>query len=351
MAPNRGVAIVATLFVVLFSLGAIALILRDYWIRSRAVAPPSKEPSGSLRRIRTLAMMIVAAAFLLALFVVRSQPVGRPRPAVGGPVAPVPLWVTVVPALVIVALVYVMLRRARGKETAAGGRAWIWILVVIGVALGTYSVQRRGPGQAPQGPDPGPAVIVLFSFLVLLICGALILVVWLRNRDPVTARAMKRAQDGDVDGAIRDLLEEIEIKGTTSNRANALGCLYLEKNHYREALERFAEAERLGYNSFVCRLNRAVALRKGGRTEEAVALYDELSREKSDEPLVAAMYCLALADAGRTDEAHDQYRRAQLPPPVVVPGQAHRDAFEALLRECRARMGETPLKSEGIHEL
>jgi flagellar basal body-associated protein FliL len=354
MAPNRGVAIVATLFVVLFSLGAIALILRDSWTRSRGGAPPPKESGGSLRRTRTLATMILVAAFILALFVVRSQPVGRPRPAVGGPVTPVPLWVTIVPSLFIVALVYAILRRARRKETSAvasGGRAWIWILVVIGVALAAYSTQRGGQGQAPQNLDPGLEFVVLFFFLVLLLCGALILVVWLKNRDAVTARAIKRAQDGDVDGALRDLLEVSEIKGVTAKRANALGCLYLEKKEYQEALERFAEAERLGYNSFVCRANRAVALRKSGRTEEAIALYDELSHEKPDEPAIAAMYCLALADTGQIEAAFEQYRRAQIPPPVAVPGEAHRVAFEAILRECRERLGEMPPKPEGLHEL
>jgi hypothetical protein len=354
MAPNRGVAIVATLFVVLFSLGAIALILRDSWKRSRGLAPPSKGPSGSLRRIRALAMMILVVAFFLALFIVRNRPAGRPHGVPVRPVASVPMWVTIVPALVIIALVYVFLRRARRNDPSAAGtgaRAWIWILLVIGVAVGTYSVQRGGPGRAPQNFGSGLEVFVLVPFLVLLLGVALILVVWLKNRDPVTDRALKRAQEGDVDGAIRDLLEVTEIKGVTANRANALGCLYLEKTQYQEALERFAEAERLGYNSLVCRANRAVALRKGGRTEEAIALYAELSQEKPDEPVIAAMYCLTLADAGRTEEASEQYRRAQIPPPSVVPGEAHRVAFEAILRECRERLGETPPKPEGLHEL
>jgi hypothetical protein len=354
MAPKQGVAIVAALFVVLFSLGAIALILRDYWTRSRRVAPPPKEASGSLRRIRTLALMIVVAAFFLALFVVRSQPVPRPRRAVAGPVAPVALWVTIVPTLFMAALVFMALRRARRIDPSAGGagrRAWFWFLLVIGVALATYSIKRGGPGQAPRNPDPGLEFVLLVFVLVLLLGGGLILVVWLRNRDPATNRAIKRMQEGDVDGALRDLLEVTEIKGVTANRANALGCLYLEKKEYREALERFAEAERLGYNSFACRFNRAVALRKGGRTEEAIALYDGLSREKPDEPVIAAMYCLALADAGQIEAASEQFRRAQIPPPVVVPGEAHRVAFEAILRECRERLGEMPPKPEGLHEL
>jgi tetratricopeptide (TPR) repeat protein len=254
---------------------------------------------------------------------------------------PPPLWVPIIPAVLVVAFVVFGIRKSwRSKEAGPRmSRAWAaFALAVIAFAVIAAVIASR-PG--PIGAAVNRAMLYLaFAPLVLLaLLLVLILVQWLKFRDPYANRAFVRAGEGDIDGAIRELVEVVEIRGQTGHRANALGVLTLQKGEYAKSLEWFGEAERLGYNAKVCRANRAVALRKMGRAEEAVELFQDLVSDASDDPTLAGLYCLALADVGRFNEARDQLLRAEALPQVVGQNRAHRTGFEKLIAECREKLG------------
>jgi tetratricopeptide (TPR) repeat protein len=191
---------------------------------------------------------------------------------------------------------------------------------------------------APKRVEPPPAEpaarISVLGFLWVVIIVILSKVAWqiLRNFDRGVRRAQKLAQQGDVDGAIADLREQIEDKAPTQNRVNTLGTFLLKRERWDEAALLFRKAEQIGKaNRGVCRANLGFALLIGGKPAEAIPVLEEAARIG---PQVLPMTCiiplhisLALADLKRWDEAEEQFRRAE-------------DAFRGLRGTTRAMLNE-----------
>lgn len=263
-------------------------------------------------------------------------------------------------ALLIVKLNDVIKQRGeRKREHRTKGRSvpssssWLWYVLIGVVALITFLIRPTGKvgPQAPSGASPwalfiAPAVLLGLFAVCLLIS-------WLRHRDPIIARALKRADGGDVDGAIGELRGGIETRGAKPNRLNALGCLYLQKDAPQDALGWFLEAEDRGGRRPVFQVNRAVALRKLGRLEESAAILGDVCSRVEKEPAFACLYCHVLADLGRRDEASDQLRRAEELIKVRMNPASIQRGREAAVQECRDRLGEKPKAPwvEGLEEL
>lgn len=345
MPQERSIALAASIYVSVFCIAAVALLLQDAWVRwkNRSGGPPRKPLTS--RAIPSWLTLTLVALLVVSLVYLQDHPLPRARRQ---PMPPPPLWVSIVPAVIIVGVILFGLRKSL-RSSAAGPRkqrGWAVFFVVVVVFAACSAVIASRPG--PMGAAVNRTMMYLaFSPLIFLI---LIVFLWLKSRDIATNRALVRARDGDVDGAIRDLLELIETRGPTGHRANALGALILETGDYGRALEWFGEAERLGYNGMVCRANRAVALRKMGRAAESAELLAGLVAEKPDDPTLAGLYSLSLAESGRPDEAREQLRRAQDLPQAAGQGRAHREGFEKLLDECRERLGK-PTGWDGAREI
>ena len=353
MPQDRTISLIASLYVVSFAVAAIAILLEGTWTRWRNQARGTSRKPLSSRELPRWLIWPLVALFFLALFYLQGHPLARARPLGARPPVPLPWWVPILPAIFVVAYVFILLRRQRTAgtgKTSGMQRVFMTIVLIAGALAVAFAVASEWAGRGRAADALILRFAVMLPILLFVVLGGMVLVLWLRHRDPIASHALSRAGEGDVDGAIRDLLDEAALKGQTAHRANALGTLYLEKEEYREALGRFDEAERLGYDRTVCRANRANALRKMGRVAEAAALFEELCAEKPDEPVLAGMYCLALADLGRMEEAREQLRRAELPPSTVVLGRAHREGVEKMLRECRERVGEQIPKPEGVDE-
>jgi predicted Zn-dependent protease len=177
-----------------------------------------------------------------------------------------------------------------------------------------------------------------------------------RGFDRGVRRAEKRAQAGDLDGAIEDLREQIEDKGPTQARANALGLLLMRREHWAEAAASFRKAEEIGEFKGVCLANLGLALLKGGKPAEALPVLQDAAHTG---PQVPAMTCvvglhtaLALAELSSWDEAHEQFRVA-----VEAAGglsKPQRAALEKEIEQCRQKLEQKPRekpKPEGLTEL
>ena len=243
-------------------------------------------------------------------------------------------------------------RESQGPHTPA----WLWLVLIGGFALifWQYVPNRPGPKPAPS-PTSWIWLVVFVATPIVIILAAVALQL-LRNFDPGVRRAEKRAAEGDVDGAIADLREQIEEKGPKQNRINALGILLMRRESWDEAAAMFRKAEEIGeINKGVCRANLGLALFKGGKPAEAIAVLEEAARIGPQAPalncVVNLHIALALAELRRWDEAEEQFRRRGDGP---RPEQAQARALEGDLAQCRQKLeqrsGEKP-KPEGLAEL
>jgi tetratricopeptide (TPR) repeat protein len=212
-----------------------------------------------------------------------------------------------------------------------------------------------------EGPNPPPAPTFRTSWLLwvalfFFICILAFAIPFIRNFDPRVRRANKRAVAGDLDGAIEDLRELIEDKGPTQARASALGLLLMQHEHWAEAAALFRKAEEIGGSKGWCQANLGLALLKGGKPAEAIPVLQEALQIGPKVPVMTCVVCLhtclALAELGRWDDAHAQFRAAE----EAAGGlrKAHRAAFAKDLEQCRQRLEQQPQdkpKPEGLAEL
>jgi tetratricopeptide (TPR) repeat protein len=207
-----------------------------------------------------------------------------------------------------------------GRQTTEGPAtpAWLWLLLIAGFGLIFW---RFVPKRA--GPNRPPAPVSLPPFWASIVVGvvgigilALLAWQWLRSLDPAVRRAEKRANEGDLDGAIAELREHIEEKGPTQIRLNALGILLMRREQWDEAATVFRDAEQIGEgNKGICRANLGLALLKSGKPAEAIPVLQDAARIGPQvSPLTCIVnlhMCLALAELNRWDEAEEQFRGAE----------------------------------------
>jgi len=214
--------------------------------------------------------------------------------------------------------------------------AWLWLMVIVLLGAIAYGISLRTIG-----------------LLFLALFGFLYLVTWLKYCDPISSRALKRAEEGDLDGAIATLIEEIEARGPRAVRLNALGVLYLQRNKPELALEAFQDAEKRDKRTPVYRANRIMTLLRLGRFSEAEPLLRDACEKHPEEMYYRCRYCLLLADLERWDEAREQLEFAESVPGIIGISRAETEARQTLLQECRDRVQGKVVKatSDGLDEL
>ena len=194
-----------------------------------------------------------------------------------------------------------------------------------------------------HGRAPGPRLLRLLIIAVgtvALAGSATIAVQYFRHYDRGLRRARKRAADGDLDGAIEDLREQIQDKGWTQPRVNELGLLLLQAKQWDEAAAFFRKAEELGDIKGVCRANLGLALLEAGKPDQALPALQEAARTAQPIPvldtIVAVNAALALAALGRWDDAYDRLQYADARASCLARSQ--REAIQSRLERARARL-------------
>ncbi len=225
--------------------------------------------------------------------------------------------------------------------------AWVWLLLIVGFAVVFWQfVPKR---ELPNPPNPRPSLIspiwlLGFYGVLIVVLLAVYAVALLRNFDPGVRRAEKRAREGDLDGAIADLRAQIEKKGPTQLRVNALGVLLLRRERWDDAAAMFRQAEEIGKLKGVYRANLGLALLKGGKPAEALPVLEDAARIRPQLPVVTCLVslhiALALAELDRWDEAHEQFRRAEEAARAVPKPQ--RAALEENLEQGRQKLRQQP---------
>jgi predicted Zn-dependent protease len=232
-------------------------------------------------------------------------------------------------------------------------------LLIAGFGLIFWQyVPKRAGRNPPPAPVHAPLIWVTILLPVLVVIGlvALIAVQWLRNFDPGVRRAEQRAREGDLDGAIAELREQIEEKGSTQLRVNALGILLMRRERWNEAAAMFRKAEQMGESSQgICRANLGLALLKGGKPSEAIPVLQEAARIGPQGPpmkcIISLHMSLALADLNRWDEADEQFRAAEAAARGLRKSQ--RDVLEEELERCRQKLEQharAQPRAEGLAE-
>jgi tetratricopeptide (TPR) repeat protein len=239
-------------------------------------------------------------------------------------------------------------RRTRSNELRF--RFVIAVLFLLGVPLLLLSPrQNPQPENAVADRPPlwksSPFTFFLFMLPPALVVGGggVLAYRMFRHYDSGVSRAAKQANAGDLDGAIAELRRQIESKGLSAARANALGCLLTLKEDWHEARRMFDEAESRGMSPNLLRANRAVALWKSGNPEAALPLLAEAALNSPNDINVRCHLCLVLADLGRIDDSRAQLKSIEdlHKKQHTVPAAA-RQSLEKHIQTCRDRLAEKP---------
>ena len=180
------------------------------------------------------------------------------------------------------------------------------------------AIRPKAPGAEPLSAPTSiiwVVVVVAVPFVFIL---AVVAFQFIRNFDPGVRRAEKRAAEGDLEGAIAELREQIEEKGPTQNRVNALGIFLMGRERWDEAAAMFRKADAIGEpNNGVCRANLGLALLKGGKPAEAIPVLEEAARIGPQTPVLTCVInlhtAMAKAELGRWDEARSNSGARKMP--------------------------------------
>jgi tetratricopeptide (TPR) repeat protein len=202
---------------------------------------------------------------------------------------------------------------APAKPSAAtsksGDRPWVvWYVLIVFFALMIYTIagaRKRGPaGEPPRGiAISGWACVGAVVAVIVPIVVVFYVIPYLKYRDRAVTRAIRQANDGDLDGAIRELEAEVLANRSSANRANGLGVMLMMQEDWPGACARFREAIELDPERVDLRHNEAIVLMKMGRAAEAEARLAVLASANPREPTILANHAKALIDLGRLDEA------------------------------------------------
>lgn len=237
------------------------------------------------------------------------------------------------------------LARSR-RRPAIRWRYCLWLLLYLVVAGIFWSFVPRKPQQQPDPPENSTNALlcpVFFVGLVLLI-SIRIVRVRLRKYDRDVNRAFRRANEGDVEGALVDLRRAIEEKGMTVNRANGLGLLLAKQEKWDEALAAFKEAERCGgANQGTNRWHIGLALTRLGRGEEARPYLLNAAELEPHRTSLGCQICRLLVESGYRDDARDVFQNVDkaLDAPTYL-SSSHWKKLEAEVEECRALVEGKP---------
>jgi tetratricopeptide (TPR) repeat protein len=201
-------------------------------------------------------------------------------------------------------------------------------------------------------PDIAPDVFRLIKLLVAgLVAGGVILTIALRLvsrwENPVLFRANRLAGRGNVQAAIALLREHLREQGPTALLYNNLAAFHGMQGEWEESLRLIQEAELLGGGPRRLAANKAVALWKLGRMEQALPCFEEAIRRDPYNLFLTCNYGSLLIQTGRSAEALEQLRRADSLFSEEPGYGAQRRAREEALEAFRIRLADSSEHPEG----
>jgi tetratricopeptide (TPR) repeat protein len=176
------------------------------------------------------------------------------------------------------------------------------------------------------------------------------LVVWLSLRDRSALRTINQANAGDLQARIGEVRREAEKEGLSALRANALGCLLMQRNEWDEAIKMFEEAERLGLDRSIVGSNLGLALMLSGKPNMALPVLEQAARANPNEIVSQCNLCLVLLDLGRSEEASkqlsriEQLRKQRRVLLAVAPSK--RSQIDQAIGNCRAQLAGKPVPGQ-----
>jgi hypothetical protein len=205
----------------------------------------------------------------------------------------------------------VRLPRRMSEPVSPKVTAVFWTIFLGGVAVTLYL--GSSPGARPPVPE-APSGWTWVSRLALLFAIAStlspVVIRWFRRRDELVV-AMKRADAGDAEGAIRDLRQAINTRGSSPDRSHALARLLMRKENWIDARKLLLEAEDLSSDRLRYRGDMAVILRNLGRPEDALALLEPVVNHKGARIEDLCTSCDLFMDLDQLEAARDRIVQAE----------------------------------------
>jgi tetratricopeptide (TPR) repeat protein len=151
--------------------------------------------------------------------------------------------------------------------------------------------------------------LILWGTL-FVVCWVVVLIRMRMQRDAVAIVAAKRANAGDVDGAIA-MLQQAVHEQPTAIRAAALGGVLAQAQRYEEAADALARAEELDPRILANSVGRALMMAKAGHAAAALAHIEATRTAWPQDGGLALAAAHLLLELGRHDEAREQLRQGE----------------------------------------
>lgn len=262
------------------------------------------------------------------------------------PASGVWLWVSLLAPMVVLIGAVIVYRRVAMQLSWRASFPPRLVLVAVVFVLSVGMVYFRRPPQAPPampGQEPSMLPLIWPSVAVLAFLAFVASAFW-RNSDRAVSAANRKANAGDVDGAIADLRAILAMEPPTFLRLNMLGNYLIGRDRHAEALAAFDEALELvraqvtgpkvdHFTFCVLQNNRGASLYQLDRFEEGLEAYAaaqvSLDQVRADTKSVVGSdvtvdYLIldgrsrCLARLGRVDEATEAFRAAEALFPKVI---------------------------------
>lgn len=155
--------------------------------------------------------------------------------------------------------------------------------------------------------------------------------------------------DGQIDEAIAEYQEAVRICPACVPAHSSLADALLSQGKTEEARDQYAEAVRYEPDSPTYHLNLGIALQKLGRNSEAVAEFKEAIRLKPDYAKAHGSLGNSLVQMGETDDAIAEYREVLRIDPGDEIAKRNLEAVQSHRNSPNMRAGAAPDSAQGHH--
>jgi tetratricopeptide (TPR) repeat protein len=174
------------------------------------------------------------------------------------------------------------------------------ILLAIIAAIWVAAPEFAFGAVASVGGIGGAFVLAIF-----------VLYLYLRWKNRVSAKALKLARAGDVEGAISLMQDHLDHNGQSAAVYSDLAVLHAMRGNWPAVLGMIEEAERLGGQQPGFLNTKGLALWKSGQLTDALPCLEEAARRAPRDLLVACNYGSLLVELGHLDAAKLELQRAE----------------------------------------
>jgi tetratricopeptide (TPR) repeat protein len=184
--------------------------------------------------------------------------------------------------------------------------------------------------------------MVLWTICPVLIVAAIGLSIykkWKEKNHPFT-QIEELAASGDLKGALESYRDYEMAHGPSQVLYSNMGVICSQMDEAEKALEYYRKAEECGKSTLWIMINKATALSKLGRNEEAIELMEECVRQEPRQIACVCSLAFLYADAGQLENAQQMLDLAKKLKKKMAAGTSQLKPLFDQLKETQKKVAE-----------